>query len=118
MASENTIGGNHISPGQVDRGFITLKDNPPVSGTVYQNTSRRNFIVYLPAYATTSGTSGHVQVKIGPASPPSVTLMNQFIGPSTGHTINDSIHFHVPIEWYWQITLTNATLSTAVAIIY
>ena len=118
MAESTIIGGNHLSPGQVDRGFITLTDNPPVSGTIYQNTSRQNFIIYLPAYATTSGTAGNVLVKIGPTSPPSVTLMNQYIGPSTGTGINDSIHFHVPIEWHWQVTLTNATLEAAVAIIY
>lgn len=117
MASENVIGGNHIAPGQKDEGQSVIPTNPPVSGTVYHNTTRYNILVYLPGYATTSGTAGHIQVYIGPSAPPTYQIINQRIGPSTGAGLNDTVHFHVPIEWWWSITLTNATLQNGIVII-
>lgn len=117
MAEQNIIGGNHIAAGQRDRGIGVLTDNPPVSSKVYQNSTTNSLIVYLPGYATTSGTAGQVQVYIGPSKPPTNQVINQRIGPSTGAGLNDTIHFHVPIEWYWEIVLTNATLQNGIVII-
>ena len=38
----------------------TLSTNPPASGTVYQNTNAYDIRIYLPVYASTSGTAGTV----------------------------------------------------------
>ncbi|MEM3862403.1 MAG: hypothetical protein QW203_07995, partial [Thermoplasmatales archaeon] len=38
----------------------SLSANPPASGTVYRNTNPYDIRIYLPAYATTSGTAGSV----------------------------------------------------------
>lgn len=117
MAEQNIIGGNHIAAGQRDRGIGVLQENPPVSGNAYQNATTNSVIIYLPSYATTSGTAGQIQVYIGPSAPPTYQIINQRIGPSTGAGLNDTVHFHVPIEWWWSITLTNATLQSGVVII-
>ena len=40
----------------------SLSTNPPASGSVYQNKTGTAYTIYLPVYATTSGTAGYVTI--------------------------------------------------------
>ena len=84
MAEQNIVGGNHIAAGQRDRGIGVLTDNPPVSSKVYQNSATNSLIVYLPGYATTSGTAV------------------------------DIIELFVPAGHYYEFTASGVTFGTAV----
>ena len=57
----------------------TLSANPPVSGTVYQNTNPYDIEIDLPAYATTAGTAGYVTIAKGASSAPLSILILQSV---------------------------------------
>ena len=90
----------------------TLSANPPVSGTVYQNTNNFDIEIDLPVYATTSGTAGYVTVAKGSSSTPT-SIGNQFVNGSTSSTSTDIIRLRVPAGWYYEFTASGVTLGTA-----
>ncbi|MEM3862204.1 MAG: hypothetical protein QW203_06975 [Thermoplasmatales archaeon] len=90
----------------------TLTANPPVSGTVYQNTNLYDIRIYLPAYATTSGTAGSVAIALGSTSTPS-TIGTKFINGSTSSSATEIIELVVPGGWYYEFTATGVTFGTA-----
>ena len=93
----------------------SLSSNPPASATAYQNTNPYDIIIYLPAYATASGTAGSVAVAIGSSSSPSTTF-TQFVSGSTSSSSPDTIQIKVPAGWYYEVTTTGVTLATATVV--
>ncbi len=89
-----------------------LTANPPVSGTVYQNTNPFDIEINLPVYATTAGTAGYVTIARGSTSTPS-SLGNQFVNGSTSSTSVDIIKLKVPAGWYYSFTASGITFGTA-----
>ena len=90
----------------------TLSDNPPVSGTVYQNTNTYDIEIDLPVYATTSGTAGYVTVAKGATDTPTA-IANQFVNGSTSSSSVDIIRLRVPAGWYYEFTASGVTFGTA-----
>ena len=90
----------------------SLSANPPASGTVYQNDNPYDIRIYLPAYATTSGTAGSVAIALGSSSTPSA-IGTKYINGSTSSSATDIIELVVPAGWYYEFTLTGVTLGTA-----
>ncbi|MEM3860627.1 MAG: hypothetical protein QW478_14740, partial [Candidatus Micrarchaeaceae archaeon] len=90
----------------------TIPANPPASATVYQNTNPFDIRIYLPAYATTSGTAGSVAIALGSSSTPS-TIGTKFINGSTSSSATEIIELVVPAGWYYEFTATGVTFGTA-----
>ncbi|MEM3553849.1 MAG: hypothetical protein QW658_02690, partial [Candidatus Bathyarchaeia archaeon] len=90
----------------------TISVNPPSSATVYQNTNPFDIRIYLPAYATTSGTAGSVAIALGSTSTPS-TIGTKFINGSTSSSATEIIELVVPAGWYYEFTSTGVTFGTA-----
>ena len=86
----------------------TLSANPPVSGTVYQNTTGGPIIIVIPITATAVG--GSAQLALGSTSSPADWGGAEQIGVS-GELHN--VQLLVPNGWYWSVTTTNATIGTA-----
>lgn len=81
--------------------------NPPVSGTVYQNTGATTLKISLGIAATAAGTA---QWALGPGSAPAAW------GPATTTVVGAVIdkYLEIPPGWYWSITVTGtATIGTA-----
>ena len=91
----------------------TLSANPPVSGTVYQNTNPYDIRIYLPVYASTSGTAG--TVAYGEDASSTVTEMTpKFISGSTSSTSVEIVDLVVPAGHYFEFTGSGVTFGTAV----
>jgi hypothetical protein len=91
----------------------TLSANPPSSATAYQNTNPYDIRIYLPAYATTSGTAG--TVAYGEDASSTVTEMTaKFINGATSSTAVDIIELFVPAGHYYEFTASGVTFGTAV----
>ena len=114
-----TNGIGHINPLPLGTAGTALSPsistNPPVSATAYQNTNPYDIRIYLPAYATTSGTAGSVAVAIGSSSTPSTTF-TQFVSGSTSSSSPDTLQIKVPAGWYYEVTTTSVTLATATVV--
>lgn len=93
--------------------IITLSANPPASATAYQNTNPYDIRIYLPVYATTSGTAG--TVAYGENASSTVTEMTpKFISGSTSSTSVEIIELVVPAGHYFEFTGSGVTFGTAV----
>ncbi len=90
----------------------TISANPPVSGTVYQNTNPYTIEIDLPVYATTSGTAGYVTLAKGTTSTPTA-IANQFVNGSTSSTSTEILRLIVPAGWYYSFTASGITFGTA-----
>ncbi|MEM3862357.1 MAG: hypothetical protein QW203_07765, partial [Thermoplasmatales archaeon] len=113
VISRNNYSGDSPYPiSLVGNNITTLPANPPASGTVYQNTNPYDIRIYLPAYATTSGTSGSVAIALGISSTPS-TIGTKFINGSTSSSATEIIELVVPAGWYYEFTSTGVTFGTA-----
>ena len=77
----------------------SISANPPVSGTVYQNTNGYDIEIDLPVYATTSGTAGYVTIAKGSTDTPT-TISNQYVSGDTSSTSTQIIRLRVPAGWY------------------
>jgi hypothetical protein len=97
---------------QLIPGVTSLSTNPPATATVYQNTNPYDIRIYLPAYASTSGTAGTVAIALGSSSSPS-TIGTRYISGSTSSSSTDILELVVPAGWYYEFTLTGVTLGTA-----
>ena len=93
----------------------TIAANPPASGTVYQNTNPYDIRIYLPAYATTSGTAGSVAIALSSSSTPS-TVGTKFVSGSTSSSATEIIELVVPAGWYYEFTASGVTFGTATVI--
>ncbi len=90
----------------------TISANPPVSGTVYQNTNPYGIEIDLPVYATTSATAGYVAVAKGATSTPTA-IGNQYVSGDTSDTSEQIIRLRVPAGWYYSFTASGVTFTTA-----
>ena len=90
----------------------TLSANPPVSGTVYQNTNPYDIEIDLPAYATTAGTAGYVTLAKGTTDTPTA-IGSQYVSGGTSDTSEQIIRLRVPAGWYYSFTASGVTLGTA-----
>src|ERR1700722_12236972 len=88
-----------------------LTTNPPVSGTSYRYNAclMGSVMVFLPAYATSSGTAGTVAVSIANTGTPSTNFTKQISG-STTSSQTDIVMFAVPPGFWFTVTLTGVTL--------
>jgi len=91
----------------------SLPANPPVSGTVYQNTTPYGIEIDLPVYATTSATAGYVTVAKGASSSSLTTIGNQYVSGDTSDTSEQIIRLRVPAGWYYEFTASGVTFGTA-----
>lgn len=93
-----------------------IPTNPPVSGTVYQNTLAYAIRVYLPVtYSPTSTAAATMTPAVGPTATPTALPTESEPAGLTAGTIRTYILL-VPAGWYFSFTATNATLGTAVAV--
>jgi len=91
----------------------SISANPPISGTVYQNTNPYDIEISLPVYASTSGTNGTVAYGISKTS--TITLQPaKFISGSTSSSAVEYINIRVPNSWYYEFVGTNVTFGTAI----
>ena len=114
--ANSSIGGNYTISQFIGSGISisspTLSANPPVSGTVYQNTNPYDIEIDLPAYATTAGTAGYVTVAKGATSTPTA-IGNQYVSGDTSDTSEQIIRLRVPANWYYSFTASGVTFGTA-----
>lgn len=104
---------NTIESFYVKLGGQPVASNPAVaSGTVYQNTTNAYQTLYLPiTYNPTSTAAATAAVALGTSSTPAVAFTNsEPAGLTTGRV--DTITLRVPPQWYWSVTLANATVGT------
>ena len=85
-----------------------LPANPPVSGTVYQNTTGGTIKIKIPITATAVG--GSAQLALGSTATPPDWGGPEDIGVS-GEVHN--VELDVPNDWYWSVTVASATIGTA-----
>ena len=101
--SANTILGTHINPNPTTPALPT---NPPVSGTVYQNTTGGPIEIALPV--TGGSAADTAQWALGSTDAP-----GDWGGADTVASAEvKTLHLTVPNGWYWSIT-TGATIGTA-----
>ena len=98
----------HVYPVQTP----TLSTNPPVSGTVYQNTNPYDIEIDLPVYATTAGTAGYVTMAKGSTDTPTA-ISSQYVSGDTSSTSTQIIKLRVPAGWYYSFTGSGVTFATA-----
>jgi len=91
---------------------VAISTNPPVSGTVYQNTNAYAIEIDLPVYATTSGTAGYVTIAKGSTDTPTA-IGNQYVSGDTSSTATQIIRVRVPAGWYYEFTGSGVTFATA-----
>ena len=94
--------------------FLTpsISANPPVSGTIYQNTNPYAIEIDLPVYATTAGTAGYVVVEKGQTDTPAA-IANQYVSGDTTYTVREIIRLRVPAGWYYEFISSGVTFGTA-----
>ncbi len=96
----------------ISLGVIASASNPTiVSGTVYQNTTDSYQTLYVPAYASTSGTAGTVALALGTSSTPS-TIATEYVSGSTSSSAAVVMTVRIPPQWYYSLTTSGATLGT------
>ena len=92
----------------------TISTNPPVSGTVYQNTNPYDIRLKIPITYNPS-TSAAATLATGISSTSTVTTSTKVSLPS-GLTAADgqilTYDMVVPTGWYYELVVTNATIGT------
>ena len=91
---------------------VSISTNPPVSGTVYQNTNAYAIEIDMPVYATTAATAGYVTLAKGSTDTP-ITIGNQYVSGDTSSTATQIIRLKVPAGWYYSFTGSGVTFRTA-----
>ena len=101
----------------VQLGAKPVASTPTIaSGTVYQNTSSSYQTLYIPiTYSPTSTAAATAAVALGTADPPAAAFTNsEPAGVAVGRV--DTITLRVPPQWYYSVTVTNATIGTVTQI--
>lgn len=97
-------------------GALPVQSAPTiVSGTVYQNTTNSYQTLVIPVYATTAGTAGSVAIALGTSSTPAA-WGTQYVSGNTSSTACTLINLRVPPQWYYSVTVTDATIGTPAGI--
>lgn len=90
--------------------------NPPISTTIYQNTTGLKWLAALGYTLSPTGiAAADVLVEISPDGSTWTTWADPSL-PATSLGASDSINFPVPDQWYYRITATNASLDSLVAL--
>ena len=109
VANAYQLRARFIQPGT----SASIPTNPPVSATAYQNTNPYDIRIYLPVYATTSGTAG--TVAYGENTSSTVTEMTaRYVNGATSSTAVDIVELVVPAGHYFEFTASGVTFGTAV----
>ncbi len=98
-------------------GSLPAESAPAIaSATVYQNTSASYQTLYIPiTYSPTSTAAATAAVALGTADPPAAAFTNsEPAGVAVGRV--DTITLRVPPQWYYSITVTNASIGTVTQI--
>ena len=90
----------------------SLAANPPVSGTVYQNSNPYDIEIELPVYATTALTAGYVSLAKGLTNTPPA-IGTQYVSGDTSSTSTQIIRLRVPAQWAYSFTASGVTFGTA-----
>lgn len=92
--------------------------NPPVSGTVYQNTGAQDVEFSIPVtYSPTTTAAATLAVARGSASSPAtIFTLSKPAGLTAADGEVEVLNLRVPAGWYWSLTATNATIGTAAGI--
>jgi hypothetical protein len=90
----------------------TIPTNPPVSGDVYQNTNPYDIEIDLPVYASTSGTSGTIEIYKGATNTPD-SIGTEFVSGGTSSSAVTMAHVRVPAGWYFEFVGSGITIGTA-----
>lgn len=97
-------------------GSPALGVNPPVSGTVYQNTSGAPLQLTVPiTYNPTGVAAATCAVAIGPTNNPATSWTESEPATLVAGTIQNT-YLTVPAGWYFKFTVVNATIGVAFTI--
>ena len=93
----------------------SISANPPVSGTVYQNTNGYDIRLKIPVtYSPTASAAATLATGISPTSPPTTsTKVNIPAGLTAADGEILTYEMVVPAGWYYELVATNATIGTA-----
>jgi hypothetical protein len=100
-------------------GALQTVTTPPVSGTVYQNTSGRPLHASLTVtLSPTSVAAATVVIAIGSDSTVGTTwaTVSEPIGALQIVSSQEQIAFTLPVNWFYKVTATNATPGALVAL--
>ena len=101
---------------RISLGVVPSASNPTIaSGTVYQNTTNSYQTLVIPVYASTAGTAGSVAIALGTSSTPAA-WGTQYVSGNTSSTACTLINLRVPPQWYYSVTVTDATIGTPAGI--
>ncbi|MCY0875882.1 MAG: hypothetical protein OWT28_06395 [Firmicutes bacterium] len=82
----------------------TLPANPPVSGTVYQNTNPYDILINLPIWDATTSAIASVKYSVAPSTADlDNNVLYRFISQYTTSTAPEIIQMRVPAGWYYEI---------------
>ena len=87
----------------------SIPTNPPVSATVYQNLNYHDIRIYLPVYATTSGTAGTIAYGEDASSTPT-EMTAKYVNGATSSTSVDIVELVVPAGHYFEFTASARTV--------
>jgi hypothetical protein len=92
----------------------TMGTNPPVSGTVYQNTSGVDIEIYLPVtFTPTAGSASSLTPALGATSSPSGLPVVSVPAGTALDSFVLTYRLRVPSTYYFSFTITNGSLGTA-----
>ena len=97
----------------------TLGTNPPVSGTAYQWGGPGTLQLACPiTYSPTSTAAATSALDIGSTSTPSSAVDTESEPAGITAGMIHTAHAEVPAGWYYELTVTNATIGTCVGIVH
>ena len=111
------IGSNTRVRAHYPQPSLTLQANPPASGTVYQNTNPIAIDLVIPVTLNpTSTANATATLSIGPSSSSLYTADTETAPAGLTAGFVKALKARVPPQWYYELTLTNASAGTAVAL--
>ena len=94
-------------------GSPALAANPPVSGTVYQNTTGAPLWITVPiTYNPTGVAAATCAVAIGATNAPATSWTESEPANLTAGTVQNT-YLLVPAGWYYKLTVVNAVIGNA-----
>ena len=98
---------------------VMLTVNPPISGTVYQNTNPYDIEISVPiTYPTTASTASSGYLRVGASATAGANpIFDEIAAPATEVTVNGrtvSLKARVPAGQYYEVDVVTASIGTAV----
>lgn len=110
-AGDITFGG-HVNPNPTTPAIT----NPPVSGTVYQNTTGGPLYIWVPiTYNPTAGAAATAAFAFGASSTPLTQFTESEAAGITSGNVKSTFLF-IPNNWYYSVTVANAVIGTCAVI--